>query len=308
MATRHPILAIGLGAVALVSTITYTIRPAQAAGLLPDSAANCAPEQYPPAGSARSNPSIPYQIPFRGTLDGGTLTVGNTVKAILGPADATLCGYLTLPSEQGFVANDEVDITNNPVPLSIAIPGLTLLTAYLELEGNMTASISRTPAANGGLNLDLYATFKGTIIGDATILGGITLPVPQLFGCTTAAGDQDLVGDSQSDLTALKATGYNFFEPIHFTTATSAAPGEKGITGKPVTGPVTGGTTEVVANDFPYPQLFGNTAQTTNPAPPPNPGCNATFVSLFNSQLGLPQPPGNAMFTAPADFSINVTA
>jgi hypothetical protein len=279
---------------------TGTFRAAVPAGA---ATLKCPAEQYPPNGYPRSKAAIPYQIPFSGTLEGGTLTVGPPgTQAILGPANATICGYLTLPGEQGTIPVDSVQI-QNPVPISIAIPGLTLLVAYLQLQATMTAQIEREPAANGGFNIDLYATFKATVIGDATVLGQQVLSVPELFGCTTAAGDQRLVGDSAADLDALRRTGYNFFVPIHFTTARSGT-----LTGKPVTGPPTAGQTEVVSNDFPYPQLFGDTPQVTRPAPPPNPGCNPTFLSLFNNALKLPQPPGNAQFKAPATFAIHVTA
>lgn len=161
---------------------------------------NCAPEQFPHAGTPRSAASVPYEIPFIATLGqpsvhptkGGYLQISNSlVTATLGAPlvpdpttglmDGTIfaraCGVLQLPSQQGDIAGNpygsgnDTQYNNNfvfdpsqiNVSLSITgIPGLPVLSAFGASDGDLTAAIERQPAANGGLMIDFYGAAKST--------------------------------------------------------------------------------------------------------------------------------------------------
>lgn len=162
---------------------------------------NCAPEQYPHGGAPRNSPSVPYEIPFTGTLgqttpqgvkEGGYLQISNslvtatlgaplqpdpTTGAMYGTVFAKLCGVMGLPSEQGAISGNPYGLGNDPnynnnfvfspdqinVSLSITgVPGLPVLSAYGAADGNLAAAIEKKPAANGGLMLDFYGGAKST--------------------------------------------------------------------------------------------------------------------------------------------------
>ncbi len=162
---------------------------------------NCAPEQFPHAGAPRSAPSVPYEIPFTGTLgqvtptglhEGGYLQISNslvtatlgapllpdpTTGAMYGSIFAKLCGVLQLPSQTGAIDGNPYGLGNDPnynnnfvfdpdqinVALSVTgIPGLPVLSAFGAADGSLSAAIGHQPAANGGLVLDFYGAAKST--------------------------------------------------------------------------------------------------------------------------------------------------
>jgi hypothetical protein len=242
-----------------------------------------------------------YEIPFTGTLDGGMLYVPNdneVIALILGPTYGSLCGLLALPSLKGAVPKASVDIAN-PIPVSLVIPGLTLSQAHVDLAANMTASITGA-APNGGLNLDLKASFQAHLAGTILSLG-----LPQLFDCGTAAGDLAETNYPSTELHALEQQfpTYGWTNPIDFHTTGSVGNGIEEVAGQPVTGAPTAGQTVLVAQSFPYPPaLVGY-----------GPNCTGlignTIVSAFNNKtlgLDLPAPPGRAFFFAPATFGIHI--
>ena len=299
--------AIGGGAPAQAATLNSLILPPPPGfpSAPPATPTNCPKETFP----AANTPNVPgasgsslYEIPFNGTLDGGMLYVpnGNDVVAlILGPTYASLCGLLALPSLKGEVPKVSVDIAN-PIPVSLVIPGLTLSQAHVDLAANMTASITGA-APNGGLNLDLKASFQADLAGSL-----LSLPLPQLFDCGTAAGDLAETNYPSAELQTLEQQhpSYGWTNPIDFHTTGSVGNAIEGtVAGQPVTGAPTAGQTTLVSQSFPYPPaLVGY-----------GPNCTGlignTIVSAFNNPtlgLDLPAPPGRAFFFAPATFGIHV--
>jgi hypothetical protein len=284
---------VALVAAAVLATGLTAVGSGRAAALAPDQPVGCPvvvagpsgnqyypEEQYPAAGTPRSAAPVPYGIPFAGQMTDGTLTVGTGNANVLGPSKANLCGTFSLPSNTGTSTVDQLLITNNPVPVSIGqqgILGVQLFGAYIQLTATITSQIAPQAAPNGGLNLQLNASFAGTLVPNAA--GLMQLPL-QGFECTTLVG------------------------PIIFTTQTSGK-----LTGKPVTGPLDDASTELVANDFAYPAIDPSTPPVNStPAPPAGGYCSEQGASLYNAAVPLPQPPGNATFVTDATFAVHATA
>ena len=237
------------------------------------------------ASSPRSSPPIPYEIPLTAHLQGLMLTAGKTIKLIVGPINGSACGYATLPGLTGIVPEANISVTNNPVQVQLlANDGLKLAEGYSQVEGNATATISHTPAANGGLLISLQASFKGTAVIAPL---GITVPVG---ACSLTVGNANVEGLSPADLSNLQAqykadpTLFNYFTPLAVTNGTSGPAGGPYQTGQPVTGPPTAGVTKVVAADFPVPQFFTDT--TPAPGTPTNlSGCGSVVPGLGSRRM-----------------------
>ena len=325
---------------------------------------DCPPEQFPAAGTPRNAASVPYEIPFTATLGqkdpsgvdmGGYLQVSNSLVTVTlgGPIEydattqqqygsvyAKACGLLQLPSESGGIAaypkyglgNDPNYNNNfvfqNPIPVTVGIngiPGLPVLQAYGSASGDLTASIARTPAANGGLNVLFNGNAKSTsdfgpALGAllALVTGGTpaaTLPpsIQQLLrgvtstagsACTLTIGNEITEGTPAADVRA-GVTGLSWPQAttaVQLTTQTSGH-----LTGRPVTGPVTQANATLVANDFPVGSIDPNTI----PAPSDSSAvCTASNAKLLNNLLGLPSIPDPAMghypnaFYAPGTFGV----
>jgi hypothetical protein len=175
----------------------------------------CLPEAFPPAGSPRSGPFKPYEIPFSASLAGGyleinsptsllTVILGGPINAITGNGTITAssCGLLSLPSQSGAIAgnpygtadNNHTDqynnnfVFNNPIDISIGlkgVPGVALLQGVGSADGELQASIDSTPAANGGLNAEFHSSAKSTSVlslcaltGITNLLSPVSLPLP----------------------------------------------------------------------------------------------------------------------------------
>ncbi len=326
---------------------------------------NCAPEQYPHAGAPRSAPSVPYEIPFVGTLgqvtpagvhEGGYLQISNslvtatlggpllpdpTTGSMYGTMFANLCGVIDLPSQKSAIDgnpygqgvdpnfNNNFQFSPDKIAVSLGvtgIPGLPILSAYGAADGSLAAAIERTPAANGGLQLDFYGAAKSTsdfgpaLASIATALlpgSGVTLP-PAISSLLNASGITKAVGNiagasctiAIGNLVAggvknLAATGLTYAQataPVFLTTATSGK-----LSGRPATGPITRTDATLVANDFPVGAIVPN----TTPAPGfGNAVCTQANASLLNSLLGLPSIPNPATghypnsFYAPSTFGV----
>ncbi|HLI54192.1 MAG TPA: hypothetical protein VKU88_07700 [Acidimicrobiales bacterium] len=324
---------------------------------------HCPPEQYPHGGAPRSAPPVPYEIPFTATLGqtdpaglriGGYLQIANSlVTATLGgpvrtdpttgqpygDVFASACGVLQLPSESGAIpgnpygyggdaqANNNF-VFSNPTTVSLGItgiPGLPLLSAYADDDGSISTAIDKTPAANGGMNVEFYASAKSTSdFGPAlsSLLGllgapssGVTLPGPLsslLKGvtntagsaCTVAIGNLLADGVPPADVESGK-TGLTYAQataPVDFTSQRSGD-----LTGRPVTGPITGADATLVANDFPVGAIDPNTVPAAGDS---GAVCSPTNASLLNSLLGLPSIPNPATgyypnsFYAPGSFAV----
>ena len=343
---------------------------------------SCLPEQYPHAGSARSDPSTPYEIPFSATLGqpsvddptgpllyGGYLEIANGLATVTlggpvipatpatpqhGDMFASACGLLALPNQQGSIAgnpygnsgNGNADQYNNnfrfsnPIDVAVGIqgvPGVPLIHAYASADGELGAAIDPTPAANGGLNAEFFASAKatsdlgpvlsflaqllpgGTLPSAITsLLSGVTGQISLTTGneCTLPIGDLRKAGLPAADLqpspggTTSPVTGLNFADETtqaHLTTQSSGS-----FTGQPVTGPITSAFATLVSNDFPVGAIDPNTPPSPD-APgagstPPNQLCSASNASLLNGLIGLPSPAGKNVFYAPGTFAVHTSA
>jgi hypothetical protein len=304
---------------------------------------NCPPEQYPAANAPANAASTPYEIPVTAKINGGyfQVTGTNNVTLTLGPPEpaqgypngtlfGNLCGLLQLPSQTGSISGNPLgfpgdpydnNYNNNlyfygpgggPIPTCIGpagMSGVCVLSGYASAEGNVIAQVEKTPAANGGLNIDLYGSAKSTATFSASQLVPVLPPGtgPTTGGSTCTVAIGNLLTDGLSSLSSEGAppAGTSYTAPVHFTTGASGA-----ITGQPVTGPITAGQSEAVSNDFvvapidpnmpPVPEAPGATSSS------PSQECSPSVASLLNQIIGLPSPPGKNTFKAPTDFAINV--
>ena len=288
----------------------------------------------PPAGGAL--PSVP---------SGGYLEISNgLLTAVLGggptfvPGNpgqiyATTCGLFQLPTQQGSITpNPEGDQNDthynnnfqfvNPIPVSVSITGISglpVLTGYGAADGQLSATIDLTAAANGGLNVEFDAAAKSTSdFGPAlSVLGPILGQITGATGneCTIPIGDLREAGLPASDLATgptgvSPVTGLTYSQetsPTHLTSGTSG-----NMTGQPITGPITSAQATLVSNDFPVAKVDPHT-----PPSPSAPGaattapstlCTQSNANLLNLLLGLPSPPGKNTFFAPSTFAIHTTA
>ena len=299
--------------------------------------ATLGPDPAPPGVFPASNATPPvYPANPQGgylEIDGKSRSIpGATVKVVLGgpivngrgQIYARSCGTLQLPTENGGIgANQYVPIGNGgeanpnflfspaiPVSVGISLPGITVpsgIVAYGESDGFLASDILPTPAHNGGMDLDFYATAKSTtnlsaLVGMAQALG---LASPSgSSDCTVTIGDLATAGvpvppGGIAGLSYAAAT-----RPVHLTTKTSGA-----YTGQPVTGPIAPNaqgraqdTATLVSNDFPIAQIL--------PQMPPArsfPGgadCSSSNAQMLNDLIGLPTQPGQAVFVAPSTFGV----
>lgn len=327
---RHR-LAIG-GAAAVISALLLAGAPAGASGVTAAGApipnTNCGPEQYPTATHASQ-----YQIPVTARAEGGEFSVGGTHGGFLqlgtgNTLSFDLCGLVALPAQTGSIAasprygapgNNFSDQYNNnvkfhvPIPVAIALPGIPipLLQGYGSANGQVSARIRLTPATNGGLDVDLYGSAKSTAAFGG--LPGLLPPGPA--ECTVAIGDVVADGLPPSDLASLgpPPPGTSYTGPaslVHFTTTTSHFPGALfGLTGQPVTGPITDGRSVVVSDDFPVAPIspfMPPVPNALNASSPPSTLCSPAAAAALNTLIGLPSPAGNNWFSAPTAFAVNV--
>jgi len=347
------VLAAGPGA--LAATTDAGPAGAQGSGLPFPS---CQAEQYPPAGSPRSAPFAPYEIPFSATLGpnpapanplvsppaGGYLEIANSLATVTlggpvvgtnspGRIYASTCGLFQLPTETGGISGNPPGALSNPaynnnfvfddpIPVSLnitGVPGLPILTGYGTASGNFTAAIDRQPAANGGLNVEFYASAKATSdFGPAlsllppSLLGGVTIATGN--ECTIPIGDLRQAGLPAADLAVDSSgvspvTGLTYAEETTLTHLTSGTSGA--LTGQPITGPITGSQATLVSNDFPVAKVDPNTPPSPDaPSAGSTPSglCTPSSANLLNSLLGLPSPAGKNIFYAPSTFAIHTSA
>lgn len=226
---------------------------------------------------------IPYKIPFRGTIGsatnaGGTLTLSATSAsqpAIVVPhIYAAVCGTISLPSLTGSIPPGSVTIASGDTANGRPIPNV--VNAYIggaeafplhTTFGNLMATVSKTPAPNGGLDVVVTGSTSASI--DAT---------PSLDG----SGNPTVANTLGTDC-PLTIPG------IPLTTLASGA-----LVGQPVTGPFHGGVALAVANNFAIPA-----AQASSSCPP-------ALAFTVNKLLSLPAPPGRASLTVPITFNFEV--
>jgi hypothetical protein len=184
-----------------------------------------------------------------------TVTLGGPVEGVTpatplgyGQMQGTVCGLVYLPQEAGGVygnplgssGNGNRDQNNNnflftdgvngiPVTLSATgIQGIPLISGYGAAEGNLTATFVKTPATNGGIDVDFSGSAKATavvnptqladLLANLTLLKQLTHLDPELVQlittlagkaagslgseCTLTLGDLQSSGASTADLSA----------------------------------------------------------------------------------------------------------
>jgi len=181
---------------------------------------NCPKAQYPPAGYPLTSKPIPYEVPFKGIIANGEITLPPYV--VIPHLYASVCGLVSLPTLTGTIAADNINLATP----NIYIAGLEALPASVKF-GNLSADLLTTPAANGGL--------------DTTLAGDTTSSVSTLCSSTSTAS---------CDMTC------SIVINAEFSTLTSI-PG--GPTGLPITGPTKSGQAEVVSNSFAVPAVQAST-------------------------------------------------
>jgi hypothetical protein len=121
---------------------------------------NCPAAQYPPAGYPLTSKPIPYEVPFKGIIYDGTITLPPYV--VIPHLYASVCGLVMLPQLTGTIEADNIHLATP----NIYIAKLEALPASVVF-GNLSADLSPTPAANGGLD----ATLAGDTTSSVSTLG-----------------------------------------------------------------------------------------------------------------------------------------
>jgi hypothetical protein len=114
----------------------------------------------PAKGAALNAPFTPYEVPFKAIIFDGQITIPPNI--VIPHLFATACGDVQLPQLSGTItASDIVVATPN-----VYVAGLEALPTDISFNG-LDASISLTPAHNGGLDI----TVKGSTTASVTTLG-----------------------------------------------------------------------------------------------------------------------------------------
>ncbi len=213
----------------------------------------CPPAQAPPPGYPNPPPPasrpyaynghnfsgpIPYEIPFKGTIGsasnaGATLSLKSTSPSqpnILVPhIYAAVCGVISLPSLVGSLPPGDVNLASNdsasgaslPNTANVYVGGVEAFPLYITF-GNLTASVVKTPAANGGLDV----TVNGSNMASFDATGTPNFPNTLGTNCPVAIPN------------------------VPLTTLTSGA-----LSGQPVTGGFHSGVALAVADNFAIPAV-----------------------------------------------------
>ncbi|HET9076834.1 MAG TPA: hypothetical protein VFN68_07870 [Acidimicrobiales bacterium] len=129
--------------------------------------APCPAATYPPAGAPPNAPFTPYGVPFRAIIYDGQITLPPDV--VIPHLYAVACGLVQLPQLTGTIQESNIVLATP----NIYVAGLEALPASVSF-GKLTADVSMTPAANGGLDI----TVTGSTQASVSTLGftcGITL-------------------------------------------------------------------------------------------------------------------------------------
>ncbi|HWE57753.1 MAG TPA: hypothetical protein VG435_19785 [Acidimicrobiales bacterium] len=268
-----------------------------------------------------------------------TVTLGGPVVNQKGTVYAQGCGLTNLPSEVGGIGADTYQPTGSggkvnpnfifapktPVSLGLSPAGIPLpiaspIVAYGSSDGFLNASIQRTPAANGGLNVDFYASAKSTTdLADVLADLGSSLSGQD---CTVAIGSLADAGLPAADFPKTGLTTKQATTQVHLSTLGSVPdPTVPTLAdkGQPVTGPIApkGGVAQdsatLVAGSAQVPGLpVGGTVfpvgaiqpdMTPSPGFPSYGGCSASNATLLNELIGLPNMTDN-YFYAPGTFAV----
>jgi hypothetical protein len=126
----------------------------------PSFPSNCPGAQNPPAGYALTATPIPYEVPFKGIIYNGQITLPPYV--VIPHLYASVCGLVRLPQLTGTIAATNINLATP----NIYIAKLEALPASVTF-GNLSANLVTTPAHNGGLDV----TLSGDTTSSVSTLG-----------------------------------------------------------------------------------------------------------------------------------------
>jgi hypothetical protein len=160
----------GAALLLLVTAVFAAVASAPAYGdahAAPSFPTNCPPASNPPAGYSPTAPFKPYEVPFKGIIYGGQVSLPPYVK--IPNLYASVCGLVQLPQLSGTITSSNIRLATP----NIYVAGLEALPATVSF-GTLHATINLTPAHNGGLDI----TLTGSTVAAVSTLGmtcGITL-------------------------------------------------------------------------------------------------------------------------------------
>lgn len=149
----------------------------------------CPPASNPATDAPLNAPFTPYEVPFRAIIYNGQITLPPTV--VIPHLFAVACGLVQLPQLTGTIVASNIELASP----NIYIAGLEALPATVKF-GKLTANVSLTPAANGGLDV----TVSGSTEAAVTTLGftcGITLNASFTTGTDGHLAGQPVTGPTQ---------------------------------------------------------------------------------------------------------------
>ena len=205
-----------LVAVAGLATIGPSPRGAVAdASAPPPFPANCPKGDNPPTGYPVNAPFHPYEVPFKGIIFNGTITLPPLVE--IPHLFASVCGVVQLPQLIGSIEPDNINLaTPNIYVGNVATQKfIEAIPASVQFQ-KLVATLLTTPAHNGGLD----TTLQGNTMASVATLGmkcGITLNAT----FSTLDG-QPVTGPTQGGQAVIVAD--HFPVPATPTTASCPAP------------------------------------------------------------------------------------
>jgi hypothetical protein len=223
----------------------------------------CPGPQYPPAGYPNpppaGQPAIPYKVPFKGNILDGQISIPATTTrpSVLVPhIFAAVCGLVQLPQLTGVINGTDPTVAGNPA-------------------GGIHFAPNSPNVYVGGLEaLRISVNFTRPLVAPI-------VPTPAPNGGLNIS----MTTSNEASQTSLGMTCSLVLNNVTFTTQSSGS-----LAGRPVTGPTSAGTAEVVSNNFPVPAV-----QTSSTCPP-------AVAATYNKLLGLPLAAGVAQFSAPFTF------
>jgi hypothetical protein len=158
---------LGLAGLLILAAVAFTAIPDAPFA----SADPSAPPPYPAAclhqfagnpakGAALNAASTPYEVPFKAIIFNGNITIPPNI--VIPHLFATACGDVQLPSLAGTITSSDIVVATP----NVYVAGLEALPTSISF-GQLNASISLTPAHNGGLDI----TVDGSTAASVTTLG-----------------------------------------------------------------------------------------------------------------------------------------
>ncbi|HMC38702.1 MAG TPA: hypothetical protein VKI19_03505, partial [Acidimicrobiales bacterium] len=143
----------------------------------------------PDKGAAPNAKFTPYEVPFKAIIFNGTITVPPNI--VIPHLFATACGDVQLPSLAGTITSSDIVVATP----NVYVAGLEALPTSVSF-GQLNATISLTPAHNGGLDI----TVDGSTTTSVTTLGmtcSLSLKAKFTTGTDGVLNGQPVTGPTQ---------------------------------------------------------------------------------------------------------------